>query len=200
MMRKTATLGALFPKVRQGVLAVTLARPERWWYLSELAGLLHTRPSSLQRELSRLVEVGLLQQRREGTRIYFRAERRSPIFRELRGIFEKTAGVVATLRESLRPHEEKISLAFVYGSLARAREHAGSDIDLMIIGRAGLSDLTPALRAAEKRLLREVNVTNYSVEEFRSQVRQGEHFLSNVLQKPKHFIKGSQIELEAITR
>ena len=32
----------------------------------------------------------------------------------------------------------KILCAFVYGSVARAREHATSDIDLMVIGQVGL--------------------------------------------------------------
>lgn len=199
-MRKTATLTALFPAVRQGVLAATLTQPEKWWYLSELADSLGTRPSSLQRELAALVEIGILQRRREGTRAYFRAEKQSPIFRELRSIFEKTAGIGPTLKETLRPFDQKILLSFIYGSLARAQEHAGSDIDLMIIGKVGLAELTPALRAAEKRLHREVNVTNYSAEEFRNKAAHGDHFLTSVLKKPKHFVKGSQSELEKLAR
>lgn len=91
MMRKTAALTALFPTVRGAVLAATLTQPDKWWYLSELAEFLRTTPSSLQRELKALVGGGILQQRREGTRTYFKAEIRSPLFPELRGLFEKTA-------------------------------------------------------------------------------------------------------------
>ena len=93
IMRKTSpALDSLFPSVRQGVLAATLTRPEKWWYLSELAEFLHTRPSSLQRELRSLEQSGILKQRKDGRRTYFKAETRSPIFRELRSIFEKTDG------------------------------------------------------------------------------------------------------------
>jgi len=81
IMRKTLpALGTLFPSVRQGVLTATLTRPEKWWYLSELAEFLHTRPSSLQRELSWLEQSGILQQRKDGHRTYFKAETGSPIF------------------------------------------------------------------------------------------------------------------------
>jgi DNA-binding transcriptional regulator YhcF (GntR family) len=74
-MRKNApALDSLFPSVRQGVLAATLTRPEKWWYLSELAEFLHTRPSSLQRELSSLERSGM-QQSRDGRRTYFKADR-----------------------------------------------------------------------------------------------------------------------------
>jgi DNA-binding transcriptional ArsR family regulator len=97
-MRNSATLGALFPKTRQGLLAATLTQPEKWWFLSELADFLGTSPSSLQRELSALVGAGILEQRREGTRVYVKAQKRSPIYRELRGIVEKTAGIIPTIR------------------------------------------------------------------------------------------------------
>src|SRR5499427_4740163 len=125
IMRKIpSALDNLFPYVRQGVLAATLTRPEKWWYLSELAGFLHTRPSSLQRELSSLEQSGILQQRKDGRRTYFKAETRSPIFRELRSIFEKTIGLIPTLIAALRPFAEEIACAFVYGSIARHEEHA----------------------------------------------------------------------------
>src|SRR5579864_7987037 len=122
MRNKTSTLDSLFSGVRQGVLAATLTQPEKWWYLSELAQFLHTQPSSLQRELSSLEQSGILQQRKDGRRTYFKAETRSPIFRELRTIFEKTVGLIPTLRLVLRPFESKIVCAFVYGSIARREE------------------------------------------------------------------------------
>jgi predicted nucleotidyltransferase len=180
------------------VLAATLTRPEKWWYLSELAEFLHTRPSSLQRELSSLEQSGILQQRKDGRRTYFKAETRSPIFRELRGIFEKTEGLIPSLRVALRPFENKIVFAFVYGSIARRQEHATSDVDLMVIGNVGLGDLAPSLRKAERRLGREVNVTNYSVDEFRKKVADGDHFLTTVLKGSLQFVKGEQRDLDAI--
>ena len=200
-MRKNApTLDSLFPSVRQGVLAATLTRPEKWWYLSELAEFLHTRPSSLQRELSSLEQSGILQQRKDGRRTYFKAEARSPIFRELRGIFEKTAGVIPTLAVALQPFENKIVCAFVYGSIASREEHATSDVDLMIIGSVGLGNLASSLRKTEKRLGRDINVTNYSENEFRKKAAEGNHFLTTVLKGSLQFVKGDQNDLDAISR
>lgn len=198
-MRNSATLDALFPKTRHGILVATLTQPERWWFLSELARSLGTPPSSLQRELSALVDTGILEQRREGARVYFRAQKRSPIYRELRGIVEKTAGIIPTVRTVLAPFGRKILCAFVYGSVARAQEHASSDIDLMVIGQAGLSELTPALRKAERTLGRDLNATVYAIEEFRSKVEKNDHFLTAVLKLPKRFVKGGESELDTIT-
>ena len=198
-MRTSTALDTLFPGVRRSVLAATLLRPQKWWYLSELAQFLHTRPSSLQRELASLVRSGILEQRRDGRRTYFRAEMRSPIFRDLRSVFERTVGLVPTLRLALRAFDARIACAFIYGSVARREERATSDVDLMIMGEVGLSDLAPALRRAEKRLGREINVTNYSVDEFRNKFFQGDHFLKSVLKRGVEFVKGGQSDLDAIT-
>lgn len=191
-------LDSLFPSVRQRVLAATLTRPEKWWYLSELAQFLHTRPSSLQRELSSLEQSGILQQRKDGRRTYFKPETRSPIFRELRSIFEKTVGLIPSLRVALAPLADQVACAFVYGSIARREEHATSDVDLMVIGKVGLGELAPSLRKAETLLGREVNVTNYSVDEFRKKVAQGDHFLTTVLKGSLQFVKGEQRDLDAV--
>ena len=199
IMRNSATLEALFPKTRERVLAATMTQPEKWWFLSELAEYLGTSPSSLQRELSALVDTGILEQRRDGNRAYFRAQRRSPIYRELRSIFEKTAGIIPTIQTAVARFGDKILCSFVYGSVARAQEHATSDIDLMVIGIIDLGELTPALRKAERALGRELNATVYSVDEFRDRVKKNDHFLTAVLKRPKQFVKGSERELDAIT-
>jgi hypothetical protein len=57
VMRNAPVLDAPFPKIRQGVLAATLTRSEKWWYLSELAEQLKTIPSSLQRELAPMIKA-----------------------------------------------------------------------------------------------------------------------------------------------
>src|SRR5260221_6041987 len=197
-MRKSQALATLFPTMRGDLLAATLNQPNKWWSLSELAQFLKTTPSSLQRELKGLVEGGILEQRREGTRKYFKAETRSPLFPELRGLVEKTVGVLPTLQEVLAPLQSGMQCAFVYGSVARSDEHALSDVDLMVIRSVGLADLTPALRKVETRLGREVNATTFSTREFRNKVAAKGHFLSKVLTGPKQFVKGDQRELDDI--
>jgi uncharacterized protein len=197
-MRNSSVLTALFPQVRQGVLAATLGQPDKWWYLSELADHLRTTPSSLQRELSSLVASGVLSHRREGTRAYFKAETRSPVFRELQQLFEKTAGPIPIVEQILGPFGDKIKFAFVYGSVARSKEHATSDVDLMVVGKTGLANLSSALRKAEQRLGREVNATVYSPEEFHEKVKSHDHFLTSVLKGRKHFVKGGQSDLDEI--
>ncbi len=99
----------------------------------------------------------------------------------------------------MRSFDDKITCAFIYGSIARREERATSDVDLMIIGEVGLAELSSALRKAEKRLGREINVTNYSIDEFAKKVAENDHFLTTVLKGSLQFVKGEQSDLDAIT-
>jgi uncharacterized protein len=199
-MRKTRPLDALFPRIRQALLAATLLHPEQWWYLSDLAKHLGVRPSSLQRELAALVEAGILSRRQDGNRVYFQPNPACPFLPELQGLLVKTAGVVDVLRDVLSRFATRIDWTFVYGSIARAEELVASDVDLMVVGHVGLADLTPALRRAEERLGRPVNPILYSREEFATKLRAGHHFLQAVLDGEKLFILGNPHELAAATR
>ena len=197
-MRRFPILEALFPEVRAKVLAAVFGQPDREWYLTELARTLKTQPSSLQRELEALSKAGILEQRRDGRRVYVKPDKNSPVFADLRGLLEKTAGVIPVLRSELETLGESIRLAFVYGSVARSEETSVSDIDLMVVGKAGLSDLIPALRNSERILGRPVNPSVYSSEEFQERVRSEDHFLTTVLKGAKQFVKGGEDELERI--
>lgn len=197
MSKTPGTLSALFPKTRQGILSATLIDPAREWYLSDLAKHLGVPPSSLQRELASLVRAGILRRREDGNRTYYRADADSPLFPELRGIVLKTAGLRDVLRKALAPLADRIAVAFVYGSMARAEERSASDVDLMVIGDSGLADLAPALKRAEETLGRPVNPTVYGRAEIVAKLRAGHHFLENVLGKEKLFIVGGKDDLAA---
>src|ERR1035441_7509025 len=89
IMRRSPIIDALFPEIRGKILAATLTRPEKSWYLSELSTFLHTRPSSLQREVDALSKAGILEQWRDGRRLYFKADTNSPILSALQRLSHK---------------------------------------------------------------------------------------------------------------
>lgn len=198
-MRKSPILNALFPAVRQHILAAALLHPEKWWYLTELASHLGTSPSSLQRELQSLTRSGLLELKQDGRRTYYKARTDSPVFAELRQLLAKTAGIIPTLQSEIARFPT-ITHAFLYGSIARSQEDAQSDIDLMIVGSIPTARLVPMLRRLEQLFNREINVTRYSENEFCAKIRSGDHFLLSVLKGKLVMLKGSRDELEAAAR
>lgn len=197
-MRKSS-IDALFPKIRQQILAATYGQPERRWFLSELASYIGATPSSLQRELHSLSASGILHERRDGNRLYIQAERNSPIFNPLRELIAKTLGIKFILEDALRKLSDKIECAFIYGSVARGEEHTSSDVDIMIIGQIGLSEISKTLRSLEKKLDREINATCYKPEEFTRKIKSGNHFLISVLREEKSFLIGDDNELDRLT-
>lgn len=197
-MRKHHPIDAIVPGVRQRILSTILLTPARWWYLSDLARHLDTTPSTLQRELSNLVQAHVLKQRYEGKHTYFKADEECPFFPELRRLFLKTAGLADVLRDAFSPHQNQIQCAFIYGSIAQGEEVSGSDVDLMVVGDVGLSALALPLRRAQELLARPVNPTIFTPAEFKKKIEGRNHFLRNVLPKDKIFVLGDEADLEKL--
>ena len=198
-MRKSVP-DALFPKVRQDILAACLLHSDKWWYLSDLAKHLELSPSSLQRELASLTQAGLLESRRDGNRVYYKANLESPGALDLQSFFIKTSGVTDVLKSALNKHFKRAQLAFIYGSMARGEEVATSDVDVLIVGDLKLSAMVDEIKKAENTLGREVNPTIYSPQEFRRKIEDDDGFIKTVCEGEKIFLKGGPDELKKLGR
>jgi DNA-binding transcriptional ArsR family regulator len=199
-MRNASALDALLTKTRQGILAATLVQPEKTWYVSELARRMGVPSSSLQRELRELAEAGILKVHRQGRMVYYQANPDSPLFPDLRGLLLKTAGLVDVIRDALKSLAARITLAFVYGSIASGQERSESDVDLIVIGSVSPADLALPLRRAREQLGRDINPTVYSVTEFNRKRTAKDHFLSQVLASPRLIVLGNENDLGKASR
>ncbi len=112
----------------------------------------------------------------------------------------KTVGIADVIRSWLQKFDRKITIAFIYGSVARAEALSTSDVDLLVIGDVRLAELAPGLRRAEKTIEREVNPTIYALDEYVQQHRKEDSFVKTVLSDSKIFLKGNEGELEALAR
>jgi predicted nucleotidyltransferase len=185
---------ALFTRTQQRIMGILFGRPERSFYTSELVR--QAGSGAAQRELARLEESGLIVSQRIGRQKHFQANVHSPLFPELRGIVLKTVALAEPLRAALQPLAPVIRAAFVYGSVAKETDRAGSDIDLMIISdRLTYGDVFGALEAAARDLARPVNPTVYPEREFSKRAREGNAFIVRVLKQPKVWVIGSERDL-----
>jgi predicted nucleotidyltransferase len=188
---------ALFSKVQQRVLALIFGQSERSFYTSEIMRKVQSGTGAVERELSRLQRSGLVLVERIGNQKHYRANRQSPIFTELQSLVIKTVALTEPLRKSLEPCAEKIKVAFVYGSVAKGTDTAGSDIDLMVIGDAlNYSELYGALQDAETALGRKVSPTFLSTKDWRRKASDKGSFVSKVNVLPKIFVFGSEKDLQ----
>ena len=84
---------ALFPKVRQRVLAVLFGTPDRSFYANEVIALAQSGTGAVQRELLSLSESGLLLVSKQGNQKHYQANASAPVFSEVRGLVLKTMGL-----------------------------------------------------------------------------------------------------------
>ena len=186
----------LSSRVKAEIFRLLFGLSARELHLRELERQSGLAVGTVRQELQRLVRLELVTVRRDGNRVYFRANQEHPLYPEIHSLVLKTAGLVDVLREALG--REEILLAFVFGSLARAEERAESDVDLMVIGPIGLRQLSGRLSAVSAQLGRVVNPHVMTAEEFRRRKARRDQFLTRVLESPQSFVIGGQDDLEAM--
>ena len=187
----------LFPEYRRRVLGLLLLRPDEALHGREIARRTGLPAGTITRELTRLAEVGLLKRTKRGNQQVYSADTSGPIFAELASILRKTSGLADVLVQALAPAAPKLRLAFVFGSVARGQETAGSDIDVMLIGAASFRQAVAALHPTQAVLGREVNPKVFATREFTDKAG-SEPFLIDVLAKPKIFLIGNAHDLEEL--
>jgi predicted nucleotidyltransferase len=144
------------------LLAVTLLEPGREESLTGLAHRLGADVGTVQREVSRLEQAGILRTRRVGQTRLAAANVDSPIYAPLTEIVLKAFGPLHVVAEEFADIE-RVDEIFLFGSwAARYRGEEGSapaDLDVLVIGRPSRDALYQAALRAERRLGRQVNVT-----------------------------------------
>ena len=89
-----------------------------------------------------------------------------------------------------------IRAAFVYGSVAKRTDTAGSDIDLMVISDSlSYADLFEALQQVEATLARKVNPTVMTVADWHTKRARANSFVAKVAAQPRVFVIGSAGDL-----
>jgi len=173
---------ALFATTQLKVLQLLFLHPDRSFFASELIALAASGSGAVQREIARLVESGLVNQSLVGRQRHYQANPASPIFEELRSIIVKVAGIPDRLKADLQVLRDRITFAFLYGSIAKGTSKSNSDIDVLIVGDGiKLEDLYSAFESTEKALRRKVHPTLYSLDEFSRRRKSKNPFLMKVL-------------------
>lgn len=181
------------------LLSVLLLNPEESFYQQQLVRMTGSQLRPLQMALDKLTAAGLVSKRRDGRQVYYRAVTAHPAFADLRSLFMKTFAVADVLRAALTSLDG-IELAFVHGSVASGEESVRSDVDLFVVGSVSRRSLAAVLASAEASLGREVNATVYTSDRLEAAFREHNHFVLDVMSKPKLWVTGDQRELERLAR
>ena len=185
-------------RLRAKAIGWLFTHPEEHFFVRQLTEWLGEDSTNLSRELARLEKLGLLTSCVEGRQKYYQANRRSPMFEELKGLAVKTTGLADHIRKALQPLKKQIQAAFIHGSFARGEATAESDVDLILVGNLSSRDAAACLTRTGVKLGREVNYVVYDSKELKRKAKEKHHFITEVLKAPKIYLMGSDDALKEI--
>jgi len=197
---KTYSLGeALFSKTQRQILGLLFGHPERSYFAKEIYKLAGVGVGTAHRELEKLTSVGLLTLEHVGNQKHYKANKKSPIFEELKGIVQKTFGLADVLRDCLSSQHDAINVAFIYGSVAKESDRVSSDIDVLIVSsELSYSEVLALLDSTELKLGRTINPAIYQPEEFNNKLISDNNFIKRVIEQPKIFLVGTEDDIQAV--
>lgn len=163
---------SLRSKITQRVLSHFMLHEGAELYVNEMARRLEVDAGNLLRKLKGLEAEGILKSRVRGKERYYSLNRVYPLLKEYRKIILKTVGLEHLLGEALR-EVEGIQTALLFGSYARDRMDASSDIDLLLVGMHNAVDAQRKVASVQRSVDREINVINMGPDEYRR--GQGKH-------------------------
>jgi len=181
---------ALFTTTQKKVLGLLYARPERSFYTKEIIRLTGMGVATIKRELDRMLAAGIVSMTRIGNQHHYQANAECPIYAELLGIVKKTFGITDVIGLALLAYAERIDWAFIFGSVASGKESATSDIDLMVIGDVGFTEVVSELYSVQETLGREINPKIVSREEWILMQKKQDAFIKEILAKPRMDVMG----------
>lgn len=192
-IRSTGLAGALFTPVQQRVLALLFGQPQRRFQSAELIRMAGSGTGAAHRQLQRLAASGLVNVTTEGSQKYYQANPHSPIYPELHGLVVKTVAVIEPLRSALKPLAARIDVAFVFGSMAKKSDRAGSDLDLLIVtDSVTYPEAYEALQPVEETLARTINPLVMTRAEWKRKRGAADSFAKRIGSQPKLFLIGDE--------
>ncbi|MDR1443017.1 MAG: hypothetical protein LBJ02_11690 [Bifidobacteriaceae bacterium] len=175
------------------ILAEVFVRPDLEFTIAELARRADALPATAHREVTRLVQAGVLVDRREGNNRLVRVNQAHPLYSPMSEVIAAAYGPVPVLRDLLAGAPGVVE-AFIYGSWAERRSgRLGAfprDVDVMVVGDLAVDTLIEIQDSARGRLGLDVSVYRVTPDEWRA--RSGNPFLAEVTSRPTVALQGGK--------
>ena len=166
-------------------MSLAIGMPARAFHVNELIRLTGLGSASVQGEIGRLFDAGLVTDERIGNVRRVQANPSSPVFAELTSLVQKTLGVVPAIAEALLKLADQIEFASVNGCIAKRSEHADRYVEVMIVSDTlTFAEVMAALAVLQNRVSRVIIPTIYTSAEFAARRAQPDSFVNRVFAQP----------------
>lgn len=179
-------IDALFgSKTRVKLLHLFLNNPGKAFYVREITRLIDEQINSVRRELSNMLEVGIITSDSAENKLYYQVNQRYDYYVPFRAIFadEPIATSRTEGKKSMGWHElvtglHGVRLALAAGVLVKG---SASKVDLLIVGDAPVVKLKNVVKQIEKSEGRELNYSVLSYDEFYYRLSVRDKFITEIL-------------------
>jgi hypothetical protein len=189
-------IDALFgSKTRVKLLHLFLNHPGQSFFVREITRLIDEQINSVRRELSNMLEVGVITSDSGDNKLYYQVNQRYEFYTPLRAIFanEPMAAVQPALTEGEGVSEQYLSaiaeiaalrIAILSGILVKG---STSPVDVLLVGTLPTSKVKAAMSVIEKLEGREINYSVMPYEDFYYRLSVRDKFITEILNS-KHIV------------
>jgi len=186
----------LSSRTRAEIFKLLFGTQEEELHIREIQRRSHLNDSTIRQELTKLLKLDLVIDRKDSNRVYFRANKSNPLYPDIRNLVLKSVGLIDVLRDALK--DKRIQIAFIFGSISEGREKSESDVDLFVIGSLGMRNISSLLSGTADKIGREINTHVMTQDEIKKRYSIKDHFIDSVIKLKKLFIIGTEDELKAM--
>lgn len=148
-------------------------------YLNEMVRKFKVDRGNLARKLAELEKEGILLKNKKGNLSLYTVNRGYPFLQELKKIFKKSFGLESELKQKLKS-VKGLKTAIIFGSFAKDKLSAESDIDLLLVGSHNFLSTEREIVKLQKQFDREINVVDMTEKEFAKRKKDKDEFIANI--------------------
>jgi len=177
-------IDALFgSKTRVKLLHLFLNNPGKAFYVREITRLIDEQINSVRRELSNMLDVGIITSDSADNKLYYEVNQRYEYYVPFRAIFADERIETATTGAASSWHDSiaslpGIRLAIMAGVLVKG---SSSSVDLLLVGDIPGAKLKSVIKQIEKLESRELNYSVLSYDEFYYRLSVRDKFITETL-------------------
>lgn len=184
----------IISRVRVKTLQLFFLSPGKIFHVRGVVRKIEEEINAVRRELAHLERIGLMSKERRANRLFYSLRRDHPLYFNLLELIVKTSGLGGDIIKK-KTKLGKIKFAMLSGAYARGRSHVGSKVDLLVVGKVVLPELSQLVRQEEVRREREMNYTVMTEEEFEFRKKRRDPFVLGILWGSRIMIIGDEEKL-----
>lgn len=150
--------------------------------------------NAVRREMIYLHKCGLVTSENRGNRKYYRLRHDYPMYFDLLGLIYKTQGLGRAFIEN-RAKLGKVKFVMFSGRFIRQLQRRANEVDILLVGKVVLPEITQIVKKEEERRGTELNYTVMSEEEFAFRKQRRDPFVLGVLGGSRLMILGDEEEM-----